>query len=245
MPFSVVAYSQLDSTNAEAFRLISRGEAFEGLVLQAEEQTHGRGAGQNLWESKAGKNLTFSIILKPSFIKPSQQFVLTEMISLTLFDVVQRRLEESDLSVKWPNDLYFKDKKLAGILIQNRIKGTRIDFSVIGVGLNVNQKVFHSDAPNPASLIHFTQKEENLAALLKEILARLQFYYEKLPSDINALKADYSRRLYRMNQWATYEDAFGRFQARLTGVDAFGRLLLTDQQGSLRIYGFKEVSFLQ
>ncbi len=237
-------YGQLNSTNEKALQMVVSGKAGEGMVLIADQQTQGRGAGQNRWESEPGKNLTFSIILEPVFIEPSQQFVLTEMVSLALFDVVKLRLGNKNLSLKWPNDLYFQDKKMAGILIQNRIKGDQLDFSVIGVGLNVNQKEFHSDAPNPASLIHFSGKEEKLSLLLDEIIKRLKFYYEKLKSDINSLKTIYLQRLYRINEWAEYEDSAGRFTAKITGVDSFGRLLLTDRQGDLRVYGFKEIEYL-
>jgi BirA family biotin operon repressor/biotin-[acetyl-CoA-carboxylase] ligase len=166
------------------------------------------------------------------------------MVSLALFDVVKSRLGEDYLSIKWPNDLWFKDKKLAGVLVQNRIIGNQFDFSVVGVGLNVNQKNFYSDAPNPASLIHFSGKEESLPTLLEEILNRLDFYYEKLKTDIHALENIYLRCLYRINKWAEYEGAAGRFTAKITGVDSFGQLLLTDRHGDLRVYGFKEIEYL-
>ncbi len=237
-------YGQLNSTNEKALQMVASGKAGEGMVLIADQQTQGRGAGQNLWESEPGKNLTFSIILEPVFMNPSRQFALTEMVSLALFDVVEKRLGCENLYVKWPNDLYYLDKKMAGILIQNRIKGDQLDFTVIGVGLNVNQKEFYSDAPNPGSMIHFSGKEESLPTLLEEILNGLDFYYEKLKTDIHSLKTIYLQRLYRIGEWAEYEDAAGRFTAKITGVDSFGRLLLTDRQGDLRVYGFKEIEYL-
>jgi len=244
MHFTIKKYTLLDSTNAEAMRLIEERKAVEGLVLQAEEQTEGKGAGQNRWESAPDKNLTFSLIVQPRFIHPSQQFVLTEMISLALFDALEKRLGNDKLRIKWPNDLWYDRNKLAGILIQNRIKGACLDFSVIGVGLNVNQKEFRSDAPNPASLAYFSGKEEKLPDLLNEILFRFDAYYEKLKTGIHTLDAPYLQRLYQMNKWAEYEDASGRFTAKITGVDSYGRLLLTGQNGKQRTYGFKEVRFL-
>lgn len=215
------------------------------MVIQAYEQTQGRGAGSNYWESEPGKNLTFSVILQPLFLEPSQLFALTEMISLALFDVVERRLGSEYLSVKWPNDLWYKNKKLAGVLVQNRIKGNRIEFSVIGVGLNVNQKKFFSNAPNPASLIHFSGKEENLSDLLNEILERLGYFYEKLRSDFQSLEHSYMQKLYRVGEWAGYRDEKSRFTAKITGINRYGQLLLTDRQNELRVYGFKEVEFLR
>ncbi len=237
-------YGYLDSTNEEALRLIAEGRAEEGLVLRAHKQLQGRGAGNNHWESEPGKNLTISVILQPHFLKPSEQFVLTEMISLALFDIVEKRLGRENLSVKWPNDLYFKDKKLAGVLVQNRIKGNQLDFSVIGVGLNVNQKFFLSDASNPASLIHFSGKEEDLSGLLDELLECVGYYYGRLKSDKRILESLYLQRLYQTGQWAEYEDNAGRFTAKITGIDTYGRLLLVDREENHRTYGFKEVSFL-
>jgi BirA family biotin operon repressor/biotin-[acetyl-CoA-carboxylase] ligase len=244
MDFTIRKYATLDSTNAEALRLIKDGKGFEGLVLLTEEQTEGKGAGQNRWESELGKNLTFSVIFRPRFVPPARQFVLTEMVSLTLFDVLKKRLKNHHLAIKWPNDLLCDEKKIAGILIQNNIKGSLLDFSVTGVGLNVNQETFQSDAPNPGSLIRFTHKEENKDVLLAEILSRLGYYYEKLKSDIHALRKDYLQRLYRFQVQADYADATGRFSATITGVDAYGRLLMTDNAGNRRQYGFKEVRFL-
>jgi len=243
MEIILYQYDQLNSTNEEALRLVADGKAKEGLVLLTYKQPRGRGAGNNSWESEPGKNLTFSIILCPRFLKPSRQFALTEMISLALFDVVERGLGSENLSIKWPNDLWFKDKKLAGVLVQNRIKGNQLDFSVIGVGLNVNQEKFLSDAPNPASMIHFSQKEENPAVLLDEILKRLENYYEKLKTDIKSLENLYRQKLYHMGEWAEYSDEAGNFTAKITGIDQYGRLLMTDRQGNLRVYGFKEVAF--
>ncbi len=224
-------YNHLDSTNEEALRLIS------------DEKAHGRGTGENSWESEPGKNLTISVILQPHFLEPSQQFALTEMISLALFDAVERRLGHDPLRIKWPNDLYFNNKKLAGVLVQNRIKASQLDFSVIGIGLNVNQKKFFSDAPNPASLIHFSKKEESLFGLLNEILKQLGYYYEKIKTDIKSLEGLYLQKLYRMSEWAEYSDEAGIFTAKITGIDRYGRLLMTDRQGNPRVYGFKEVKF--
>ncbi len=244
MEIVLMQHDHLNSTNEEALRLIAEDRAQEGLVLQAHDQTRGRGTGNNRWESEPGKNLTFSLVLCPHFLEPSQQFVLTEMVSLALFEVVEHRLGSDCLSIKWPNDLWFKDKKLAGVLVQNRIKGNRLDYSVVGVGLNVNQKKFLTDAPNPASMIHFSGKEENLSGLLEEILKQLSHAYEKIKRNIKSLEDSYLQKLYRIGEWSEYSDEAGFFTAKITGIDLYGRLLMTDRQGNRRIYGFKEVKFL-
>ncbi len=244
MEIVLYSYDHLASTNEEAQRLISCGKAKEGMVISAREQSKGRGAGDNLWESKQGKNLTFSLILQPRFLEPSRQFVLTQMISLALFDVAARHLMGGYLCIKWPNDLYFNEKKLAGVLVQNRIKANLLDFSVIGVGFNVNQKKFYSHASNPVSIILFSNKEESLSDLLEEILKRVNFYYEKIKNNIKSLEDLYLQRLYRMGEWADYEDETGHFTAKIIGIDRYGLLLMTDRKGQQRTYGFKEVKFL-
>ncbi len=237
-------YASLDSTNAEAMRLTAAGKAFEGLVIQADEQTRGKGAGQNSWESAPGQNLTFSLILQPHFIPPSQQFVLTEMVSLALLDVLKKYLVNHTVNIKWPNDIWCNDKKIAGILIQNRIKGNLLDYSVVGVGLNVNQTVFRSGAPNPASLKSFTGKNVDRFVLFQAILKKVTDYYLKLKNDLNMLEAPYLRNLYRFNEKASYADDQGPFIAKITGIDSYGRLMLVDEHGAKRVYGFKEVRFL-
>ena len=244
MEFSIRKFSQIDSTNEEALRLIADRRAKEGIVLQADSQTRGRGAGQNNWESEPGKNLTFSVILEPHFLEPSKQFVLTEMISLALFDVVERRLGNEGLFIKWPNDLWFHDKKLAGVLVQNRVTGNQLEYSVVGVGLNVNQKNFYSDAPNPGSMIHFSGKKENLSRLLDEILIQFSIYYQKIIQNEKSLENSYLQRLFQMGKWADYSDAAGRFTAQITGINQYGQLILSDRQGKQRVYGFKEIEFL-
>ncbi len=244
MEWKINRYASLDSTNEEAFRAIATGKVAEGWVLWANEQTQGRGAGENHWESEPGKNLTFSLVLQPGFMLPEQQFVLTQCISLALYNVAEKRLGRDNLFIKWPNDIWFEQKKIAGVLIQNLISGNHIRYAVVGVGLNVNQTVFFSDAPNPASLIHFTGKTEDIELLLTEILHKFDSLYVTLSKDINALNQSYLEKLYRYGQQGTYRDADGVFEARLTGVDHYGRLLLRDDLGKQRIYGFKEVEFL-
>ena len=244
MQFVLNHYRELSSTNEEALRRIAEGRAGEGMVFITHHQLHGKGAGQNHWESEPDKNLTFSLVLEPRFMEPSAQFVITEMVSLALFDVVKQSLGEEHLSIKWPNDLYYKDEKLAGILIQNRVVGNQIDFSVIGVGLNVNQKVFYSDAPNPVSMANISGKEEDLTGLLHDFLEKFSHYYEKIKKDIYALEPAYLSHLYHFDEWHVYKEAAGEFTAKITGIDAYGRLLLTDDNGNRRKYGFKEVAFL-
>ena len=142
------------------------------------------------------------------------------------------------VEIKWPNDIYVGDKKICGILIENRLQGQAIKDCIIGIGLNVNQAVFRSDAPNPVSLCQLLGHEVDRAQLLKAFLQQFDEMRQR-----ETVGADYRDRLYRREGWHTFGDAQGRFEARLTGVSEDGHLMLEDRQGRLRTYAFKEVQF--
>ena len=140
----------------------------EVTLVSAEEQTAGRGQQGNSWEAEKGKNLLFSLRIHPHTIEAAQQFILSQALALSL----KRTPDDytSDTSIKWPNDIYWKDKKIAGILIENELTGKQITSSVLGVGLNINQTVFHSDAPNPVSLAQIIGHEEERQLILESII---------------------------------------------------------------------------
>ena len=246
MDFNLLTYQTLDSTNEEAIRLYQKGDLTIPTVISANYQSEGKGYGNNFWESAAGKNLTFSIACFPEFIEPSDQFVLTQIISLSLLEVVSEVIRDKHITIKWPNDLYVADKKIAGVLIRNFIKSNKIDFSVIGVGLNVKQKIFHSDAPNPTSLAIEAGQIFQTEVILKNILQRFGSYMNELtspaqPESINNL---YVKNLYRLKQPNRYKDIEGVFTAEIVGINEFGQLKLISKDGREQVYGFKEVEFL-
>jgi len=229
-------FSWLPSTNS--FLKDNCGET--NAVCVADQQTAGRGRLNRSWISDGDASLTFSVAWRTGRSDISQLAVLA---GVRMVHVLRSRFGIGNAGLIWPNDVLVDGRKLAGILGES-VPQASDRIVIIGVGLNVNQKEFHSDAPNPGSLIHFTGKEENVPQLLEEILDRLKYYYEKLKTDIHILKDSYLQQLYRINIWADYEDTTGKFIAKITGVDQYGRLLLMDRQGHLRTYGFKEVNFL-
>ncbi len=208
--------------------------AVANMVVVADNQTEGRGCGTNRWESERGQNLLFSLMIHPENLPANQQFQISMAISLAIIDALGQMV--GDLSIKWPNDIYWRNGKLAGILIENTLKGNLIKDSIIGVGLNVNQRKFHSDAPNPVSLWQITGQETNREQLLKDILQRLDFK--------DGLKERYMKSLYRRKGFHPYTDKDGVFMAEIVGVEDDGHLLLSDDNGKKRRYAFKEVQFV-
>ena len=233
MDFRVVHIEETDSTN----RWLKENGAGT-MVVVADYQTAGKGCGTNSWESERGKNLTFSMLIHPDGMPANLQFRITEIISVALCEVLQPYIYNK-VEIKWPNDIYVGDKKICGILIENRLQGQAIKDCIIGIGLNVNQTVFRSDAPNPVSLCQLLGHEVDRAQLLKAFLQQFQEVWQR-----ETTGADYRDRLYRREGWHTFEDAQGRFEARLTGVSEDGHLMLMDKEGLERIYAFKEVQFI-
>ena len=207
------------------------------MVVVADYQTAGKGCGTNSWESERGKNLTFSMLIHPTDIPASQQFRITEVVSVALCEVLEQYI--GDVSIKWPNDIYMGDKKICGVLIENRLQGNVIVDSIIGIGLNVNQTEFVSDAPNPVSLRQLLGREIDREALLHDFLETL----ETVSSSETTYSA-YRNKLFRLGKQAVFSDETGRFEGTIQDVETDGRLLIKDLAGQERRYAFKEVQFV-
>ena len=217
------------------------------MLITADYQTSGRGQRGNAWESEARKNLLFTLALPTHSIKASEQFALCELISVAICDVLAQYT--TDIRIKWPNDIYYKDKKLCGILIEHDLEGTLLSRSLIGVGLNVNQAEFVSDAPNPISLSQILGHEIERKALLDAIITRILELYEQHTSLTPTLSREtlhehYLNLLYHRDIPAEFRDAQGVFTATLRTVEPNGRLRLEDTQGCVRSYLFKEVGYI-
>ena len=231
MEWSIIHIDETDSTN----RWLKENGS-ERMAVVADYQTAGRGCGTNTWESERGKNLLFSLLIHPAEVPAVKQFRISMAISLAILDTLEQHI--GDVSIKWPNDIYWRNGKLGGILIENRLQGGCIKDCIIGVGLNVNQEQFHSDAPNPVSLKRIHGQETEREQLLGDILVRFDEY---LTQD---LKARYLSRLYRRKGFHPYADKEGAFMAEIIDVEDDGHLLLRDDNGHDRRYAFKEVQFV-
>ncbi len=233
---------ETESTNAYA-RTMAADAAF--TLISTDYQTVGRGQRGNTWESAPGENLLFSLAFKPTHIPSAQQFVLSELISVAICEVLSTYT--GDIRIKWPNDIYHRDRKLCGILIEHDLEGTHLSRTIIGVGLNVNQRHFASDAPNPVSLSlilgHEVEREALLPAIVSHFVELYRGYATSLLSR-DGLHRRYTALLYRKDVPANYADSQEAFTATLRDVAPDGRLLLEDRQGTLRSYLFKEVAYV-
>jgi len=238
-----VHLEQIDSTNAYLQRQQSEAD-IRNWVVSADEQTAGKGMGSNSWESEVGKNLTFSLALDMSFLSAERQFLLSEAVALGLIDALDALLPAEKLYIKWPNDIYYENHKLAGILIKSTIKASMMDVSIIGIGLNVNQMQFQDWPTHPISLKQITGKEYDLQPLLEQVSESIYNKVEILKTNPTAIEQEYLRRLFRYRTWANYEVDGKVLRLYMTGIDAFGRLMLVDEEEKEYCFDVKEVKFV-
>ncbi|QIA09727.1 biotin--[acetyl-CoA-carboxylase] ligase [Draconibacterium halophilum] len=239
---NIIVLNELDSTNNYAKQLLKE-KAAQGTVVLAHYQENGRGQVGNFWESERGKNLLFSVILYPGFLDAGKQFYISKIVSLALANTLKQHLE--DVKIKWPNDIYVGEKKIAGILIENTVKGIALDSSIVGVGVNVNQEQFKSVAPNPVSLKQLLKKEIDIRDILKAFLQKLENYFEVLrEGKVEQVDAEYFQLLFRNEGLHRYRKDDKEFRARIAGIGSFGQLELEEPDGKVTEYMFKEVEFV-
>jgi BirA family biotin operon repressor/biotin-[acetyl-CoA-carboxylase] ligase len=240
---TIVKVDRTESTNNYAIGQVYENEVEEGTVFLAHDQTAGRGHFANKWESEAGKNLTFSIFIQPAFLPVYQTFMLSKVVCLGIENCLSKFID--DVKIKWPNDIYVNDRKACGILIENGIMNSQIRQSVIGVGLNVNQARFYSDASNPVSLKLISGETYDLDALLKEVLQSIDYYYAQLVAGkFEYLDQEFHDRLYRFDEWHAFKDENHHYTGKITGVNEIGQLRIQEKDGPMHEYHFKEVVYL-
>ena len=243
MPLTYYHFEQIDSTNAYLQRKQSECD-IRKWVVSANEQTAGKGMGNNGWESEPGKNLTFSLAVDMGFLPAERQFQLSKAVPLGIIEVLDGILPSEKLSIKWPNDIYFESHKLAGILINSTIKANMMDVSIIGIGLNVNQLQFQDWPTHPISMKMITGKNYELQLLLEQIAERIIIKVEQLKSDSTTIEQDYLKRLFRYRTWADYEVGGKVLRLFMTGLDPFGRLMMMDEADNSYCFDIKGIKFL-
>lgn len=240
---NIILIDQIDSTNNYAMQQSTEQKLHEGTVFLAENQTAGRGQGTNFWESEPKMNLTFSIVIFPSFLEIMDQFMISKIVTLGLVHWLDSILQ--NVSIKWPNDIYVGQKKIAGILIENSIAESTLSKSVIGIGFNVNQTIFKSDAPNPVSLKMLTKKTWDRQEVLNNICKSMNIWYQKLQNEEYDLINDaFQQRMMGINKWGTFHANKKSFDAKVMGVNDIGQLLLKQKDSSVHAFHNKEVQYV-
>jgi len=240
---TIIHLNRVDSSNNYAAKELLTKSLKEGTLFVAACQESGRGQGKSSWESAAGLNLTFSIVLYPAQLEIARQFSLSQAISLGVADFLLQFVQ--GVSVKWPNDIYVNNKKIAGILIETAISGGKFSNAIIGIGLNVNQELFVSDAPNPVSLRNMTGENYDLTRMLNLLCDALdKRYHSLITGNQCTIRSDYEQLLYRKGIWANYRDEKSDFEGMIVGVEVDGKLLIETRDGDTRGFYFKEVVFV-
>lgn len=240
----------IDSTSNEVRRRLDAREPMPDMtIIDSDDQTAGRGQRGNSWETEAGKNVIFSLVCHPVWVRPADQYVFSESIALAVVKVMRNFLPDEmgkKLMVKWPNDIYFGDKKISGTLIECDLMGRSISNCIVGTGVNINQQKFYSDAPNPVSLHNIIGKDSDREAILLSIIDEFVKYYERVKAgESSSIHKEYKAHLYRNDsQLYAYSDENGQFLARIINIEPSGRLILETEDGEMRRYEFKEVKFV-
>lgn len=243
MKKKIIRLNETDSTNRYLRDLPENGDE-EIVIAVADYQSAGRGQGSHKWESEEGKNLLISIKVHPRWVPVRQQFLLSMAEALALKDALDSYVE--GITLKWPNDVYWKDRKISGTLIETSIDSKGIKTCIFGTGININQTKFYSDAPNPVSLCQILGHEVDREEVLQRIITAFEQYYELLRrADYMDVSGIYHMALYRRKGFHRYEDADGEFEGALVEVEDDGHLILHDSQGVIRSYAFGELKFLQ
>lgn len=230
------------STNDIALNLVRQGKAVEGSVVICSHQTKGKGQRGNSWQSQAGQNLTFSLVLRPDFMDISEQFYLNMAVSNSLRKLLQDYVP--DLKVKWPNDLVAPGfGKLGGVLIENTFSGKEWEYAIVGIGVNVNQVGFES--PNAASIRSISGSQFELEELFRLLVTQLeQGYIQLKKGKWKEIKTEYLAHLYRRGDWGEYSVDGKQFTGKIVGINAEGQLELELESGEEVVFGLKEISFL-
>ena len=224
--------------------LLREAQYREGDVVWADYQTAGRGQRGHKWSSDAGANLLFSVALEPAFLPVAEQFLLSETVALSLMDLLADY--GIPTRIKWTNDIYAGDRKIVGILIEHIYAGAHLAKTIVGIGLNVNQREFDPSLPNPTSMALQTGKKYDLREVLEHFVARLMYNYEHLRQGAKQrIQERYVASMYRRGAQHVYALPDGtRFRGMIVGVRPSGELIIDHEDGTRAEYLFKEVEFV-
>ena len=247
----IIQINTVDSTNTYAQQLLQQESGIvHGTVINANNQEGGRGQRGRTWESEKGKNLTFSIIVLPDFLKGEDQFLISKIVALGILDYLKITIGNNSsklnpsVAIKWPNDVYINERKICGILIENSITGRTITQSIIGVGINVNQTSFKDNLVNPTSIALETGLQYDLDKMLKEVLISIDARYKMVAShQLSTIDEDYLKEIYQLGEWCPYHINGESAQAKIVGVSPLGKLVLENQAGKTLVCDNNEIGY--
>lgn len=255
---TIIELSSVDSTNNYAGMAFSKNDFEDGTIIWAHKQFAGRGQHDHSWNSEAGKNLTFTVCLKPGFLAPDRQFQLNKAIALSILDFLRSfphpashipqpasRIPPPASLIKWPNDIYLGDQKIGGILIENKIMGSSFEACFAGIGININQTRFAPDIPNPVSLIHILRHEVVLKDALESLCCFLDSRYQELrQGEQDRMDNEYDQNLMGIDQWRTFIRQGDKMEGRIKGVDISGRLMIETANGKIIRFQHGEINLI-
>lgn len=238
----------IDSTNSYASELLSRIKPVEGTLIYTFEQQKGRGQRGNTWESEPNKNVASSFILYPAFLPAGKQFLLNKIISLAVADLMAELIKPSDktqeIKIKWPNDIYAGNKKIAGILIENTLRENNIQNAIVGIGININQILFNTDI-NATSLALIKNKEFDLMQIIELLCEFIEARYLQLKGNkLDGIDTAYLQHLYQFNEWHHYSSNNQLFEGKISGISGLGKLQVQLKSDEIKEFDLKEIKFV-
>ena len=238
---------EVASTNRTLWQMLDAGQALEEpFVLQAAWQSEGRGLGDNAWHSEKGQNLLFSLLLEPKFLDPAEQFLLNQCVALGVRQALSDLCPRQPFVVKWPNDIYAGQQKIAGMLIENRLMGKSYELAIVGVGVNINQESFPPFPQRAVSLRMVSGQAYDIRKSLDACLSRILSLYNDLAEGKRGLiRQTYEKHLLGFGQRRRFRDQNGHFQGIIRGVDRQGMLIIERPGGQRQHYDMKRIRFLE
>lgn len=225
-------FNSIDSTNKYAIELLSKIRPKEGTAIIADFQTDGKGQVDSKWQSNSNENILMSIILYPESLAVTNQYLMSCMISLSIRNVLSSILIDWEIKIKWPNDILCGDKKIAGILIHNTLKGKKLKSSVVGMGININQRYFPSDIPNATSILLESGDAVQIEEVRELLFEELDKRYNNLYKNEEKIRQEYLQNMYGLGVEKNFQRANGLiFNGRITGIDGHGFLMIDGPNG--------------
>ena len=235
---------ETESTNSFLHEQLMSEKLPEGSVVTADYQTKGRGQRGSSWQSEAGKNLLMSIVVYPDFLKASEAFVLSKCIALATCDLLADY--SNQVRIKWPNDILIEGKKVAGILIENILRGADIYATIAGIGINFNQQVFEVGLNSATSVFINSGVKADTQINAVKLHENIEVYYKMLQQKkIEEIDRLYLTHLYKLNETALFKDADGPFQGKIKGLSPMGLLIVERENGEKHLYDVKEISLVR